>query len=867
MPRFALTIFLGAFLLFQVQPILGRFILPWFGGGAGVWTVCMLFFQVALLAGYAYAHLLIRKVPAHRQVLVHTGLILLSLLFIPITPAAQAWRSTGDADQATVRILLVLTLHIGIPYMLLASTGPLLQSWFEKQFPGRSPYRLYSLSNVGSLLALMTYPFFFEPMLALRVQGLSWTICFVLYLLASGWCGWRFHQAVIKGEIQPASSSNIRPTHTAAEAAVVAPDRDESHRFQTFLWLALPAVGSIMLIATTNHLCQDLAVIPMLWVAPLAIYLITFIICFDADRWYHRAVFGPLLVLSVLLVNLVLHDQKTMPMLTQIAAFAFALFATCMVCHGELVRLRPPAQRLTAFYLCIAAGGALGGVFVALVAPVIFPDYWEYHVGLLASIVLAIICIYRAMRSRLTIGRRRMTLALASLLVIGLSLSMVAQISERLLAHDVTRRSFYGVLRIHEIDDAINGKIRVLTHGQITHGRQFIDPARAHWPTTYYSEDSGIGLAIEYAATPRLSTAQRKPVRIGGIGLGVGTMAALAHEGDHLRFYEISPQVEEFARKYFTYLSQSPAKVDVVLGDARIMLERELASGQPQAYDVLAVDAFNSDSIPIHLITREAVELYLKHLKPDGLLAFHITNRYIDLLPVMRGLSSDLKLNLVVLPSLEDSERLGTGDALWVVLTRDDQFAQAPLVRLTIEPQIGDDLPTLHWSDEFASVWTVINPAGVGMISRWLRAPNKGRLLIDKADLITREDERKIHHIQRGLFLDARANYPIAVVTGRGQFLDPRGNRQAQFQQVATQIYNDMGLRHPKTDNGMLLFIALDERQFIIYLGQAWDEAANAKARTMVKEIILPGLQSGQSSAAIVAAVEALNQLARQELK
>ncbi len=792
MPRFALTIFLGAFLLFQVQPILGRFILPWFGGGAGVWTVCMLFFQVALLGGYAYAHLLIRKAPVHRQALVHFALILLSLLFIPITPAAESWRSTGAADEATVRILLVLTLHIGIPYMLLASTGPLLQSWFQRQFPGRSPYRLYSLSNLGSLLALLTYPFFFEPLLALRVQGLSWTIGFVLYLLACTWCGWRFHMAVMKGAIQPE-----QPATPQAMATMEGQGRDEetagdSQWFRTFLWLALPAVGSVMLIATTNHLCQDLAVIPMLWVAPLAIYLITFIICFDADRWYRRVVFGPLLAVSVLLVNLVLHDQKTTPLIWQIGAFALALFSTCMVCHGELVRLRPAPRRLTAFYLSISAGGALGGVFVALVAPVIFPDYWEYHVGLIAGCVLAIVCMHRAVGPTLTAQKRRLVLLTASLLVLGLTVSMALQVADRLLSHDVTRRSFYGVLRIHESEDPNYGKVRLLTHGRITHGLQYLDPARTRWPTAYYSEDSGIGLAMEYAAGRQKNGEGRRPIRIGAVGLGVGTIAALTHEGDHLRFYEISPQVEEFARKYFTYLSEAPARVEVVLGDARIMLERELAAGQSQRYDVMAIDAFNSDSIPIHLVTREAVGLYLEHLTVDGLLAFHISNRYIDLLPVMRGLAADHGLNMYILHSLEENERLGTEAARWIVLTRDTRFPKTHPVNLTLEPPNPAETKKLHWTDEFASVWTVIKPGGFDMGSRWLFAPNRGRLLIDKADLITREDERTIFHLQRTLFIDGNAHFPLAVVTTRDSIINPEGDREAQFQRAAVQAYGQL---------------------------------------------------------------------------
>ena len=864
MARFAWTIFLGAFLLFQVQPILGRFILPWFGGGAGVWTVCMLFFQMALLAGYAYAHLLSKKVAPKQQMAVHLVLIAVSLLFLPITPSAEAWRSTGEADQATLRILILLTTHIGIPYLLLSSTGPLLQSWFERQFPGRSPYRLYSLSNLGSLLALLSYPFLFEPWLTLRVQGVAWSIAFAIYGVSCAWCAWRFHQS-LKNQTTDATAPELTPAAVAVAPTDGAPAL--SPRLQMTLWMALSAVGSIMLVSTTNQICQDLAVVPMLWVAPLAIYLLTFIICFDADRWYHRGVWGPLLAVSVLVVNYVMHNRQGMPMLWQILGFAGALLTTCMVCHGELVRLRPDPKRLTAFYLSISAGGALGGAFVAIAAPLIFPDYWEYHVGLLIACLLAIICMFRARAYLLTIPRRRLTLAVTSLIWLALAASLFAQAAERHLLDEATSRNFYGVLHLRQYNDPNHGPARILNHGQTTHGRQYLDIDRTRWATTYYGEDSGVGLAIEFASKPRQTGGPRTPIRIGAIGLGTGTIAALTEKGDYLRFYEINPQVEDFARKYFTYLKETPADVDVIIGDARLMIEREVATGKPQAFDVLAIDAFNSDSIPLHLLTSEAMELYAKSTTPGtGLIAFHISNRYIDLTPVIRGLAQASGMEMVILPSIEDTSRLGTSAATWIVLTKNESFVQDRRVRVTAELIDPANEPSLLWTDDFASLWSVMRVGGVPG-SRWRLTPNSGRFIVDRADLITRSDEREIFYLQRHLFNDAMANFPLFVVTVKGITLNPDGSKPASFEKHASLMYRQLGLHHPKDDNAILLLISVDDRQFIVHLGAAWDKAANEEAQRIVNSIVLPGLQKGQPSPAILAGMQALEKMARKEME
>ncbi len=869
MARFALTIFLGAFLLFQVQPILGRFILPWFGGATNVWTTCMLFFQVALLAGYGYAHLMIRKASPVTQLVVHLAIIGASIAFLPITPAAESWRQTGAGDLATGRILLLLATHIGVPYLLLASTGPLLQSWFDREFPGRSPYRLYSLSNLASLLALVSYPFIFEPWLALKAQGLAWTIGFFAYALLSAWCAVAAYRAAKAGDSRGAIVAPGGPAGNEAAASSRPAVGAFSPGVRRFLWIALSAVGSAMLIATTNQVCQDLASVPMLWVFPLAVYLITFIICFDADRWYHRAVFGPLLVVSVLAVNYVMHNHITTPLWQQITAYGSALLASCMICHGELVRLRPATAGLTGFYLCISLGGALGGVWVALVAPLIFRDYWEYHLGLVAACTLAAVCIHKSYAPRLKHEQRIISLVAHTLVLLALTTSLGMRVRHTLMIDTLTLRGFYGVVHVVESKNQFGEPRRVMTHGQTTHGLQFTDDDKRRWPTTYYGPDSGVGLAIEHAAYgrhPARAGDPRRPVRIGGIGLGVGTIAAHAAQGDLMRFYEINPQVEFVARNYFSFLFDTKAQAQVVIGDARVMLERERDENQLQHFDVLAVDAFNSDSIPLHLITQEAMAVYLQHMKPDGLLAFHITNNYVDLRPVLRSLAKREGLHMMVFESPRDEKRLVTTRAVWVVLTRDDSFVRDPDLRLAAEPPDAADAPELEWTDDFASLWSVMKENPFNGVGRWSATPNQGRFVEDIAELLTPEDERQITYRARRLYAATGKKFPLMVVTVRGKTRQADGTTPLSFDEQGKSVYRNLfGVQNPLDDTGILLLLSLDDKQFMVQLGEAWDRGSNAEASRVLNNFLLPGLAAGRPSQAITATVEALEAMARRE--
>ena len=695
---YALAIFLSAFLLFQVEPIIARYILPWFGGTPAVWTTCMLFFQVFLLAGYAYAHLLARHLSPRHQALVHLSLVVCSLVFLPITPG-EALKPDGS-ENPMLAIIGLLVVTIGGPFLLVSASGPLLQHWFNRIHPTVSPYRLYALSNLGSLLGLVSYPFFIEPKLGLNTQTVFWSAGYGLYAVMCAW------GAIPLFRLATQSGSSETPENPATKK----PSLSES-----FLILALAACGSVVLLASTNQICRDIAVIPFLWVIPLSLYLISFILCFDHPRWYNRRVWVPVLLTALAaVVYLLLQDYGEMELnvYAQIAIYSAALFACCMVCHGELVRLKPSASYLTSFYLMVALGGALGGVFVNLVAPVLFKGYWEFHLGLVATMVLLGICLYRAS----DLHRSPLVLWSGSILWVGgiaaLAGFLGLHIQEQQESNILTTRNFYGVLRVKETDSGTEFATRFLYHGRISHGRQFLIPRMQSYPTAYYGPFSGISLAIGRHPL-RLSLnkledgARQGGLHVGNIGLGVGTIAAFSKPGDTYRFYEINPDVDRIAKEYFTYLKDAKGLQQVILGDGRISLERELASNVRQQFDILTVDAFSGDGIPVHLLTREAFALYWEHLQPDGILALHITNRHFDLSPVVRALARELDKQALWIKDMSDREK-GNNYSEWILVTSNQTFLRDPFVNFRIQPW-----PTpreILWTDDYSNLFQVVAP-------------------------------------------------------------------------------------------------------------------------------------------------------------
>ncbi len=747
---FALTIFTGAFLLFQVQPLIGKYILPWFGGGPGVWTTCLLFFQTLLLGGYAYAHFSSTRLKPRQQVILHFILLALSLALLPITPSAS-WKDqiAGDPNW---RILLLLTVTIGLPYFVLSSTGPLMQQWFSQTNPGVSPYRLYALSNVGSLLALLSYPIYFEVKFSRQVQSQMWSAGLVAFVLFCGYCAYRVWK-----NAGVTSASAAPETDSAAASAAPIPATDK------LLWVALPMIASILLLATTNKLSQEVAVIPFLWVLPLSLYLLTFIICFDHARWYHRGGFVSLVVVGVAAVCTLIPAGTDAPMRLQIIGYTATLFFACMVCHGELYRLKPSPRQLTSYFLMISAGGALGGFFVAIAAPAIFSDYRELQIGYwLLSYGLGVLCFrHRSRELALAagLGAVAITVALPSLrslfsdspgigsefaaffkerawyivggavafalgvfdlrrrvladqwqprmggfvmaLCVLLGVVFVLQWDERSTVKTLTAsRNFYGTLKVLDYyPNDPEDNYHLLLHGATTHGIQFTKPEKSVMPTTYYTDNSGVGRAmVALPETPR---------RIGLVGLGTGSLAVYARAGDSLRIYEINPAVEKLARSQFKYLEYCQGKVDVVMGDARLMMERELEAKNSQQFDLLALDAFSSDAIPVHLLTKEAFEIYWQHLKPDGVLAVHISNRYLNLRPVVEKLAAHFGLEAVSI-SDDNEPEWWIYATTWVLVTKNKAFLQTEKIREAAEAPETEGKNAPMWTDDFASLYSIL---------------------------------------------------------------------------------------------------------------------------------------------------------------
>lgn len=638
---YALTVFLSAFLLFQVQPVIAKMILPWFGGTAAVWATCLLFFQAVLLAGYGYTHGAVKRLAPRRQWLLHTALLLIALAALPILPDAKWKPETPEMPAA--RILALLAVTVGLPYFLLSTTAPLVQAWFARAFPGRSPYRLYALSNLGSMLALLTYPTLVEPSLTLKQQSWFWSGAFVLFAALCAATGWRSLRA------GPSQAED------GAEDSVSPPPSWRMH----LLWAALATGPSMLLLALTTHMTTDLAPIPFLWVLPLALYLLTFILAFDAPRWYARKSFLLALpfALGALIWMVQLGPEARPRLLWLIAGYAVCFFIAAMVCHGELARLKPDPKHLTGFYLMVSVGGAMGGLFVAVLAPALFNAMYELPLaiglcGLLAALVLYLEPQWPFRKEWL--GWPSILLMTAVAVLWGFVGREMRGMTRGAL---VVKRNFYGELRVRQYNGIYDWEgYRTLVHGAINHGEQYTHPARRREIATYYCEDTGLGLWM--ASRPQGSFQ-----RVGVLGLGAGTIAAYSRFGDVYRFYELNPEVPRIARNYFWYLENAEGTVEVVMGDGRLSMERE----PPQAYDLLVMDAFSSDSIPVHLLTKEAMQLYFRHLKPDGVLAVHISNRYVDLKPVLDR-EAALLGKAALLVETEDSDDGRCFGTTWVLM-------------------------------------------------------------------------------------------------------------------------------------------------------------------------------------------------------
>src|SRR5579862_697639 len=639
-PAFAGAIFLGAFLLFQVQPIVAKAILPWFGGAPAVWSTCLLFFQSLLLAGYAYAHGAAVALKPRAQGILHLAVAAAAIATLPIAAEHQGAPAGSDAPVGAILVLLLRA--VAAPYFLLAASSPLLQAW-SASAQGGSPYRLYALSNAGSMLALISYPVAIEPWLTTRQQERVWSAAFGVFALLSALCVRALWKA--------------KPTGTADPAAAPAADGAPPTPGRRLLWIALPACASTLLLAVTNQVCQEVAVVPFLWLLPLCLYLLSFILPFESDRWYSRSWGIPVLVLVLIVLTSAAGMGARVGILYGVPVYSAGLFLCCLFCHGELAARKPAPRYLTSFYLMMSLGGALGGVFVSLLAPLLFRGFDEIYVGLIGCGALAA-GFALADPANVIAGRRMISpMHLWLVAVVGVIVLVFGmRLSQRARPGLREMRNFYGILRVADLPSPDGaGTIRFLTHGGTRHGQQFMDPERRRVPTAYFAHRCGIGILLdELASAP--------PRRMGIIGLGAGILAAYGRSGDFIRFYEINPQVIEVARHDFTFLSDSRAAIEVVAGDARLSLERETGEAP---YPVFVVDAFSSDAIPMHLLTEEAFRLYARRLTPDGVLALHVSTRHLDLGPMVAALAAAIGKSAWEIHTPEDVEH-GIMDARWI---------------------------------------------------------------------------------------------------------------------------------------------------------------------------------------------------------
>lgn len=647
----------------------------------------MLFFQVVLFAGYTYAHLLHRWLSIRGQVTTHVILLVLAMLTLPISPSAE-WKPSGEESPIGL-ILLLLVAKVGFPYFLLSSTGPLLQSWLAVSSYSNQPYRLYSLSNIGSLLALLSFPFAFEPIFSSSQQAAIWSwafAAFVLLCIVSGFALSRTSLAKVKSGIDSAER------HTNVPSEVVQ-TIDLKRRLA---WFSLPALASMMLLATTNQICIDTAVIPFLWIIPLSIYLISFILTFDSSRWYSRRAYIMLAAVAFTSLYFLKLVKFESPLLLSLGIYFVGLLGACMVCHGELVRLKPNSQHLTSFYLTMSAGGACGGLFVGLLAPLIFRGYFEWQLSLLACILLFADCYLRESAAWCRIPLRfKIASAAATILIAMFALDLSSSKSNHQIA---VTRNFYGVLSVNRVSDRATGNAMLkMVHGHIVHGSQFEADDKCDLPTAYYTSQSGVG---------RLLSNYRKdqPRRVGVIGLGAGTLACYGRSGDLMKFYEINPAVVQLAQEYFTFLKRCSASCEIMTGDGRLVLEREPS----QNFDVLVLDAFSGDAIPVHLLTKQAMGIYDSHLASDGVIAVHISNLYLDLRAIVDGLSEEFGYQSILVDGPDSDVDRSALKATWILMSKNPQSladAVGGPSPASIEALVGK--PVL-WTDEKSNLLQAI---------------------------------------------------------------------------------------------------------------------------------------------------------------
>ncbi len=681
---FAATMALSGFLSFQVQPILAKFILPWFGGSASTWLVCSLFFQLALLAGYATAYVLGRA-----RLSVQAGAVIVALglcvLLLPIIPA-DAWKPEGP-ENPTFRILGLLLACVGLPFVVLAMTTPLLSGWIAHAAGDLAAVRFFVASNAGSFLGLLSYPFAIEHLLTSPMQAQVWSWMFVVYAVLLSTC------AILCGrrtaQSKPIQRGTVRPS-------VADP---------VLSWVALSMVGSTLMLATANAIMQWSAVVPFLWVLPLSTYLLTFVLAFACPGGYGRLGYGlSFLVLAVFTPALAPLPESTLGLLVRIIHHDAMLFFGCMICHGELVARQPPQDRLPKFYLAMAFGGALGGVFVVLLAPLLFNAYLEHAIALACVAAIAIVPLLARSGTTPAVTGAKVAAGFAG---VAFLVSLVSLVYQELSASVEQVRNFYGVVKVVRSFEAGPDQPRLaMLQGGAEQGEQFQSVERRNEPVCGMDAGRGLGLALAHHAKRR-AEGPSAPLRIGIVGLGAGMAAALGRPGDSISYYEVNPAVHYLAARHFTFLDDSKAAIDVSIGDGRLLLERQLQANASQKFDVLVLDAFRGSSPPLHLMTREAFSTYFGHLAENGILAVNMEFDTFDVAPLTRGLAKEFGVAVAWFPSQSDDDYCRYSVS-WALFTRDVRFFRSPYVRRAITPWPDNGRSKLVWSDANSSLLSII---------------------------------------------------------------------------------------------------------------------------------------------------------------
>lgn len=660
---FVISIFISATLVFLIQPIVSKSILPHFGGGVSVWIACMLYFQFNLFVGYLYAHLLTHFLPKNLQIIIHVLLIIAS--FFMLKMSFNEFTIAGD--NQTLNIFAILFKSIFLPCMLVSASSPLLQYWYHLSKHSDYPYWFYSVSNIGSMLGLLGYPFLIELVLPMSTQKSLWVGAYFMYVMMCFTCLWILFKS---------KQDHIQDEHLASKI-----------NYLNFIkWVGYSFLGCVILLAVTLIITNEVFNLPLIWLLPLALYLTTFIWVFSSSKRFDPFLWKGLFVFFCMAFVYFQVVTKSTGFLSVINLLLL-MFSACMICHGQLKNLRPNNQQAPIFYLAMSAGGLLGGIMVNLAAPIVFNALWEFYLAIVFLLLYLLFC----NKTRSNFYLRAFD---AVLITCTIMFGYYIYHSEWGTSYDYKHRNFYGIVKIYNQVTPDDKKYKIFKHGLTIHGVQVISPQVKNVPNTYFHRDSGLGLMMQYMR-------KREPaMRVGVAGLGVGTIAAWGRKSDQFTFYEIDQDIVTMANDYFSYLSDSLGEMVIKHGDARLLLQQELNEKREPAYDVLILDAFSGDAPPFHLLTKEALELYLARLQPNGAIAYHISSRYFNFSPIIHAIAKAKGLNVMVLHVPGESKH-SNSTSQWAIITRDQDCLDWMMANKAEKATVLTRTTSMLWTDEY----------------------------------------------------------------------------------------------------------------------------------------------------------------------